>query len=111
MSPQRDFGYDVSNYCDINPEYGTLADFDEMIAKIHDLGMKLMIDIVQHTVRICIIGLKKAANRAIIQKRIGFKDQILTEPFRTIGYHSLVAKHGAGSHVSNTICTTFYQSG
>ena len=46
MSPQRDFGYDISNYCDINPEYGTLADFDEMITKIHDLGMKLMIDIV-----------------------------------------------------------------
>ena len=46
MSPQRDFGYDISNYCDINPEYGTLADFDEMIAKIHNLGMKLMIDIV-----------------------------------------------------------------
>ncbi|NCX08020.1 MAG: alpha-glucosidase, partial [Rhodobacteraceae bacterium] len=46
MSPQRDFGYDISNYCDINPEYGTLADFDEMIARIHGLGMKLMIDIV-----------------------------------------------------------------
>ena len=45
-SPQKDFGYDVSDYCDINPEYGTLDDFDQMIAKIHDLGMKLMIDIV-----------------------------------------------------------------
>jgi len=45
-SPQKDFGYDVSDYCDINPEYGTLADFDELIAKIHDCGLKLMIDIV-----------------------------------------------------------------
>ena len=45
-SPQKDFGYDVSDYCDINPEYGTLADFDEMIAKAHELGLKLMIDIV-----------------------------------------------------------------
>lgn len=45
-SPQKDFGYDVSDYRDINPEYGTLADFDEMIARIHELGMKLMIDIV-----------------------------------------------------------------
>ena len=45
-SPQKDFGYDVSDYCDVNPEYGTLADFDALIAKAHDLGLKLMIDIV-----------------------------------------------------------------
>ena len=45
-SPQRDFGYDVSDYCAINPEYGTLDDFDALIARTHDLGMKLMIDIV-----------------------------------------------------------------
>jgi len=45
-SPQKDFGYDVSDYRDINPEYGTLDDFDQMITKVHDLGMKLMIDIV-----------------------------------------------------------------
>lgn len=45
-SPQKDFGYDVSDYCDINPEYGTLADFDELIARAHKLGLKLMIDIV-----------------------------------------------------------------
>ena len=45
-SPQNDFGYDVSDYCDINPDYGTLSDFDEMIAKAHDLGLKVMIDIV-----------------------------------------------------------------
>ena len=45
-SPQNDFGYDVSDYCDINPDYGTLADFDVLIAKAHGLGLKLMIDIV-----------------------------------------------------------------
>ena len=46
MSPQYDFGYDVSNYCDINPEYGTLSDFDNLIQKTHKLGLRLMIDIV-----------------------------------------------------------------
>ena len=46
MSPQYDFGYDVSNYCDINPEYGTLTDFDNLIQKTHKLGLRLMIDIV-----------------------------------------------------------------
>ena len=45
-SPQKDFGYDVADYCDINPEYGTLADFDRLIETAHDLGLKLMIDIV-----------------------------------------------------------------
>ena len=45
-SPQKDFGYDVSDYCDINPEYGTLADFDALIEGVHARGMKLMIDIV-----------------------------------------------------------------
>lgn len=45
-SPQKDFGYDVSDYCDVNPEYGTLDDFDTLIAKAHDLGLRVMIDIV-----------------------------------------------------------------
>ncbi len=45
-SPQHDFGYDVSDYCDINPEYGTLADFDEMLGCAHQLNLKVMVDIV-----------------------------------------------------------------
>ena len=45
-SPQKDFGYDVSDYCDIHHEYGTLVDFDHMIEVIHQRGMRLMVDIV-----------------------------------------------------------------
>jgi len=45
-SPQKDFGYDVSDYCDVNPEYGTLNDFDNLLAKAHDLDLKVMVDIV-----------------------------------------------------------------
>ena len=45
-SPQKDFGYDVSDYCDIHPDYGTLADFDKLIDEVHRRDMKLMIDIV-----------------------------------------------------------------
>lgn len=45
-SPQKDFGYDVSDYCDVNPEYGTLADFDVLLGKAHELNLKIMIDIV-----------------------------------------------------------------
>jgi alpha-glucosidase len=49
-SPMKDFGYDVSNYCDIDPMFGKLADFDAMLAEAHRLGLKIMIDLVlSHT--------------------------------------------------------------
>ncbi|WP_289032345.1 alpha-glucosidase family protein [uncultured Roseibium sp.] len=49
-SPMADFGYDVSNYEDVDPMFGTLADFDTMVSKAHDLGLKVMIDLViSHT--------------------------------------------------------------
>jgi glycosidase len=49
-SPQVDMGYDVSDYKDIDPKYGTLADVDELIAKLRQRDMKLMMDlVVNHT--------------------------------------------------------------
>lgn len=49
-SPMRDFGYDVSDYCDIDPMFGSLADFDLMIEIAHSLGIRVLIDLVlSHT--------------------------------------------------------------
>ncbi len=49
-SPMKDFGYDVSNYTDIDPIFGTIADFDSMIAEAHRLNLRVMIDLViSHT--------------------------------------------------------------
>ena len=49
-SPMADFGYDISNYTDIDPIFGTLADFDELLAQIKRRGMKLILDYVpNHT--------------------------------------------------------------
>jgi alpha-glucosidase len=49
-SPQRDFGYDVSDYCDVDPVFGTLADFDALVGRAHELGLKLIIDqVYSHT--------------------------------------------------------------
>jgi alpha-glucosidase len=43
-SPMKDFGYDVSDYCDVDPMFGDMADFRSLIARAHQLGLKVMID-------------------------------------------------------------------
>jgi alpha-glucosidase len=49
-SPQKDAGYDVADYCDVDPIFGTLADFEAMQRKVHELGLKLIVDLVpNHT--------------------------------------------------------------
>ncbi|MBG6106422.1 glycoside hydrolase family 13 protein [Frigoribacterium sp. CG_9.8] len=45
-SPQKDAGYDVADYCDVDPIFGTLADFDALQARAHELGLKLIVDLV-----------------------------------------------------------------
>ena len=49
-SPMADGGYDVSDYCNIHPDFGTLADADAFIAGAHARGIKVLIDLVpNHT--------------------------------------------------------------
>lgn len=49
-SPQADMGYDIADYKDIDPRYGSLADVDELISELRKRGMKLMMDlVVNHT--------------------------------------------------------------
>ncbi|NRP36056.1 Oligo-1,6-glucosidase [Marinobacterium sp. xm-d-579] len=49
-SPMKDFGYDVSDYCDVDPMFGTLDDFKALVARAHELGLKVMIDqVLSHT--------------------------------------------------------------
>lgn len=43
-SPMRDFGYDIADYCGVDPIFGTLEDFDALIARAHALGLKVTID-------------------------------------------------------------------
>ncbi|MBK7147224.1 MAG: alpha-glucosidase [Bacteroidetes bacterium] len=47
-SPQKDFGYDVSDYRQIAPEYGTLADAERLIAEVHQRDMKILFDMVMN---------------------------------------------------------------
>ncbi|WP_370618839.1 alpha-amylase family glycosyl hydrolase [Mumia qirimensis] len=45
-SPQRDGGYDVSDYCDVDPMFGTLADFDRVVEAAHTHGVRVIVDLV-----------------------------------------------------------------
>jgi alpha-glucosidase len=49
-SPMRDFGYDVADYCDVDPSFGTLADFDRLLESAHARGLRVIIDqVYSHT--------------------------------------------------------------
>jgi alpha-glucosidase len=45
-SPMDDFGYDIADYCDVDPSFGSLADFDALVARAHVLGLKVTTDLV-----------------------------------------------------------------
>jgi alpha-glucosidase len=45
-SPQKDAGYDVADYCDVDPLFGTLGDFDDMLEQAHDRGIRVIVDLV-----------------------------------------------------------------
>ncbi|MFI6902401.1 alpha-amylase family glycosyl hydrolase [Nonomuraea sp. NPDC050394] len=47
-SPLADFGYDISDHEAVDPVYGTLADFDELVRRAHELGLRVLIDLVMN---------------------------------------------------------------
>ena len=79
-SPNDDNGYDISDYRDINPEFGTMADFDELLSEARARGIRIIMDLViNHTsdehewFRRALAGEKKYRDYYIIEKGRGNK--------------------------------------
>ena len=72
--PRRwlDFGYDIADYTDIDPLFGSMTDFDELLEQTHQKGMKLILDLVpNHSVPISTLGFRNRALRATIRSATG----------------------------------------
>jgi alpha-glucosidase len=100
-SPMKDFGYDVSDYRDVDPIFGTLKDFDALLKRAHELDLKIIIDLVSATHRTSTHGSSKAVKTHPIRKRIGMSgatNPITGSPFSA-------ARHGRSiKRAGNIIC-------
>ena len=112
-SPMADFGYDIADYRDVDPLFGSLDDFDRLLAKAHGLGLKVMIDqVLSHT------SIEHAWFRESRQDRSNPKADwyVWADPREdgtppTTGCRCSAAAPGSGSRaVSSTTCTTSWST-
>jgi alpha-glucosidase len=93
----KDFGYDVSDYCDVDPMFGTLQDFDRLSPTAHELGIKVMIDLVLSHTSTSIPGSSRAG-AGTIRRPTGTSGPTPSpmEPRPTTGCRFSAARPGPG---------------
>ena len=108
-SPMKDFGYDISNYRDVDPMFGTLADFRALVDRAHALGLKVMIDqVYSHTSDQHPWFAESRASRDNDRADwYVWADPMPMARRRTTGCRSSAAAPGSGTPgASSTTCTT-----
>ncbi len=109
MSPMKDFGYDVSDYCDVDPMFGSLADFDAVVDTAHRLGIKVMIDLVlSHTSDQHPWFVESRVRPRPMTRPTGMSGPIPSRMARrpTTGCRSLADQPGIGMRGANSIICT-----
>ena len=113
-SPMDDNGYDISDYQDVDPLFGTLEDLDTLIAGLHERGIKLVMDlVVNHTsdehpwfVESRDPGLGQAGLVLVAPGRRGLRARQLRAPSRPTGRRRSPARPGTStSAAGSTTCT------
>ena len=95
-SPNDDNGYDISDHLAIGAEYGTMADFDSLLAEVHRRGMRLILDLVVNHTRTSTPGSSRRAPRATVRNATGTSGVMAdpTGPPRTTGKASSSVRPG-----------------
>lgn len=96
-SPQRDNGYDISDYFVIQEEYGTMEDFDRLVAEAHKRDLKIIMDIVVNHTSTEHEWFQEAKNRKITPTEIFIFGKIKKkmEVLRQIGFRNLEVRRGS----------------
>ena len=110
VSPDRDWGYDVADYCDIDPDFGTLDDLDTLVSEAGDRGIRILLDLVpnhtsdQHPWFVDARSGRDAAHR---DWYVWADPAARRRPARTTGSASSAARPGSSTRpAASTSCTT-----
>lgn len=108
-SPNDDNGYDISDYYQIQPEFGTMDDFEELLEKAHQKQIKIILMLFLIIQVMNIIGLKKVNHqKKILIEIIIFGKSLKKELFLTIGQVVFKVQHGSLMKIQKNIIFIYF---